>query len=115
MFAITPPGGLEWIVIGLIFVLLFGAKKLPELGGSVGKSIRNFKKSIDDSRDGDEASATDESTTPESTTPESTTPESTTPESTTPESTDPEPTTRESTSHDAAPAERSSSGSTTEP
>ena len=100
MFAITPPGGLEWIVIGLIFVLLFGAKKLPELGGSVGKSIRNFKKSIDDSRDGDEASATDESTTPESTTREST---------------DPEPTTRESTSHDAAPAERSSSGSTTEP
>ena len=105
MFAITPPGGLEWIVIGLIFVLLFGAKKLPELGGSVGKSIRNFKKSIDDSRDGDEVSATDESTTPESTTRESTTREST----------DPEPTTRESTSHDAAPAERSSSGSTTEP
>ena len=54
MFAITPPGGAEWIVIGLIVVLMFGAKKLPELGGSVGKSIRNFKQGIDQSReDGD--------------------------------------------------------------
>lgn len=53
MFAITPPGGAEWIIIGFIFVLLFGAKKLPELGGSVGKSIRNFKKGIEEGRDED--------------------------------------------------------------
>lgn len=48
MLAITPPGGWELIVILLIFVLLFGAKKLPELGSSVGKSIKNFKKGVAD-------------------------------------------------------------------
>ncbi|HEY8340727.1 MAG TPA: twin-arginine translocase TatA/TatE family subunit [Egibacteraceae bacterium] len=44
--AITTPGGPELIVILVIVILLFGAKKLPELGSSVGKSIRNFKKGI---------------------------------------------------------------------
>jgi sec-independent protein translocase protein TatA len=46
MLGITPPGGPEWLIILLIFVLLFGARKLPELGSSVGKSIRNFKRGI---------------------------------------------------------------------
>lgn len=53
-FAISPPGGPEWIVILLIVVLLFGAKKLPELGGSVGRSIKEFKKGIDEGRSADE-------------------------------------------------------------
>lgn len=44
--AFTPPGGPEWIIILLVFVLLFGARKLPELGSSVGRSIKNFKKGI---------------------------------------------------------------------
>lgn len=44
------PGGPEWIVILLIVVLLFGAKKLPELGGSVGKSIKEFKKGVQDGK-----------------------------------------------------------------
>lgn len=48
LFAITPPGAGEWIVILAIVVLLFGAKKLPELGSSVGKSIRNFKKGVEE-------------------------------------------------------------------
>lgn len=47
------PGGPEWIVILLIVVLLFGAKKLPELGGSVGKSIREFKKGVQDGKTAD--------------------------------------------------------------
>ena len=33
-----------WIVLGII-VLLFGAKKLPELGKSLGQGIKEFKKS----------------------------------------------------------------------
>ena len=48
---ITPPGGPEWIIILLVFVLLFGARKLPELGSSVGKSIKNFKKGISEGKD----------------------------------------------------------------
>lgn len=37
------PGGTELIVILLIVVLLFGAKKIPELASGLGKGIKNFK------------------------------------------------------------------------
>ncbi len=42
-------GGLgmgEMIVIFLVVLLLFGAKRLPEIGSSLGKGIREFKGSI---------------------------------------------------------------------
>ena len=38
------PSGQELIVILLVIVLLFGAKKIPELAAGVGKGIREFKK-----------------------------------------------------------------------
>jgi sec-independent protein translocase protein TatA len=34
----------ELVVILLIVVLMFGGKKLPQLGSSLGESIKNFKK-----------------------------------------------------------------------
>lgn len=34
----------ELIIILLIVLVVFGAGKLPEIGGALGKSIRNFKK-----------------------------------------------------------------------
>ncbi len=37
-------GAPEVIVILVVFVLLFGAKKLPELSRAVGKSLGEFKK-----------------------------------------------------------------------
>ena len=36
----------ELIVIFLIIVVLFGPKKLPEIGRAIGDAIREFKKSI---------------------------------------------------------------------
>ena len=30
-----------------VVILLFGARRLPELGGSLGKSIRSFKKGLE--------------------------------------------------------------------
>ncbi len=36
----------EMIVIFLVVLLLFGAKRLPEIGSSLGKGIREFKGSI---------------------------------------------------------------------
>ncbi len=39
-------GPFEIAVILLIVVVLFGAKKLPELGKSLGQGIKNFRKSI---------------------------------------------------------------------
>ncbi|MHB1456997.1 MAG: twin-arginine translocase TatA/TatE family subunit [Armatimonadota bacterium] len=37
-------GGQEIIIILLIVGLLFGAKKLPEIGKSLGEGLREFKK-----------------------------------------------------------------------
>lgn len=36
----------EMIVIFLVVLLLFGAKRLPEIGTSLGKGIREFKSSV---------------------------------------------------------------------
>lgn len=36
----------ELVVILLIVVLIFGGKKLPQLGSSLGESIKNFKKGM---------------------------------------------------------------------
>lgn len=38
----------ELIVILLIVVLFFGGRKLPQLGASLGESIKNFKKGMKD-------------------------------------------------------------------
>ncbi len=38
----------EMIFIFLIVLLLFGAKRLPEIGSSLGKGIREFKSSVSD-------------------------------------------------------------------
>ncbi len=34
----------EMLIILLVVLILFGAKKLPEIGGGLGRAIRNFKK-----------------------------------------------------------------------
>jgi len=39
-------GTSELIIIFLIVLVLFGASRLPEIGGGIGKAIRNFKKSM---------------------------------------------------------------------
>jgi sec-independent protein translocase protein TatA len=41
---IGPIGGPEMIMIFVVILLLFGAKKLPELARGVGKSMGEFKK-----------------------------------------------------------------------
>jgi len=41
-------GAPELIIILLVVVLLFGAKKLPELARSLGKSVSEFKKGKDE-------------------------------------------------------------------
>lgn len=40
------PGFGELILIFAVVFLLFGAKKLPALGGAIGESIKNFKKGV---------------------------------------------------------------------
>jgi sec-independent protein translocase protein TatA len=36
----------ELLVVLLIVILFFGGKKLPQLGNSLGESIKNFKKGL---------------------------------------------------------------------
>lgn len=44
-------GGQELIVILLIILLLFGAKKLPELAKGMGKAVREFQNAKDEFSD----------------------------------------------------------------
>lgn len=42
----TMPGFWEWVIILCIVLVIFGAGKLPEIGSSLGKGIKNFKKAL---------------------------------------------------------------------
>ena len=42
--ALSMPGPGEWVIILVIVMLLFGAKRLPDLARSLGKSMSEFKK-----------------------------------------------------------------------
>ncbi|WP_221569106.1 MULTISPECIES: twin-arginine translocase TatA/TatE family subunit [Bacillaceae] len=33
----------SWIIIGVVALLIFGPKKLPELGRAAGKTLKEFK------------------------------------------------------------------------
>ena len=43
-------GFTEILIILLVVLLLFGAKRLPEVGASIGKGIREFKRSLSDTQ-----------------------------------------------------------------
>ncbi len=43
VLAIAFPGGWELVVIALVVVIFFGAKKIPEIARGFGKGIREFK------------------------------------------------------------------------
>ena len=51
----------EWVIVGivaLVVFLLFGAKKLPELARSLGKSSSEFKKGMSEGASGSEQAGT---------------------------------------------------------
>ena len=39
-------GPIEIVIIFFLVLLLFGGKKLPALGGAIGKSLKNFKEGL---------------------------------------------------------------------
>ena len=47
----------HWLVVLAIVVLLFGAKKIPELAKGVGKGIKSFKKEMEDENPNEQISA----------------------------------------------------------
>lgn len=38
----------HWLIVLAIIVLLFGAKKIPELAKGMGKGIKNFKEALNE-------------------------------------------------------------------
>ena len=43
----------ELLLLGLVVLLVFGPKRLPEMGRSLGKGMREFKNSVTSSDDDD--------------------------------------------------------------
>jgi len=41
----------ELAIVLVIILVVFGAGKLPEIGGGMGNAIRNFKKSVHEEKD----------------------------------------------------------------
>ena len=48
-------GPLELVILLVILLLIFGAKRLPEIGRGLGSSAREFKEGITGDKDGDDA------------------------------------------------------------
>ena len=42
------PGGMEWVLIAIVVLLLFGGKKIPELMKGLGKGMKEFKDASND-------------------------------------------------------------------
>jgi sec-independent protein translocase protein TatA len=59
---LSMPGGLEWVLLFAVVLLLFGGKKIPELMRGLGQGVREFKKASkveDDKTENIEKSITD--------------------------------------------------------
>ncbi len=50
--------GWEWLIVALIIIVLFGAKKLPDLARSLGASAKEFRKGIEAGATDDEEDST---------------------------------------------------------
>jgi len=54
------PGGMEWVLIALVVLLLFGGKKIPELAKGLGSGIKNFKNAVKEDEEVAKSEKTDE-------------------------------------------------------
>lgn len=43
-------GGYEWLIIAVILIFLFGAKKIPDMARGIGRGIFEFRKAVDDGK-----------------------------------------------------------------
>ena len=57
------PGGAEWVIIGGVVLVLFGASAIPRFARSIGRAKKEFEKGQHDgaldSKDGKKVSASD--------------------------------------------------------
>lgn len=58
-------GGWEWAILLVIVLIVFGVGKLPQIGGAIGQSIREFREASKEEpkeNAGAEAAAADDTT-----------------------------------------------------
>ncbi len=48
------PGGMEWVIILVVVLLLFGPSRLPALGKSIGKTMKAIRDGVDGKGDDEE-------------------------------------------------------------
>ena len=48
---LSAPGPTELIIILILVLVLFGAKRIPEIAAGLGKGIREFKRSMNEIKD----------------------------------------------------------------
>jgi sec-independent protein translocase protein TatA len=53
-------GPLELIIVLVIVIIIFGVGRLPEIGGAVGKAIREFREATEDEDKPEKANETSE-------------------------------------------------------
>lgn len=68
--------GQELLIILLIVLLIFGARKLPDLARSLGASAKEFRKGIDEGTTDDDAAEASETDAPDTSTTETKPPDS---------------------------------------
>ena len=51
------PGPVQMLIVVAVIILLFGAKRLPATMRSIGKSVTEFKKGINDTSEDDSANS----------------------------------------------------------
>ena len=58
------PGPVQMLIVVAVIILLFGAKRLPATMRSIGKSVTEFKKGINDTSEDDPANSNTGNTPP---------------------------------------------------
>ena len=53
-------GTQELLIILVLVMIIFGAGKLPQVGGALGKGLRNFKKGVNEAEDAIEEAKVEE-------------------------------------------------------
>ncbi|MBS7158634.1 MAG: twin-arginine translocase TatA/TatE family subunit [Collinsella phocaeensis] len=56
------PKGMEWILILIVVLVIFGPKNLPKLGKSLGKTVKNIREGMEGDDAPEETEVIEEST-----------------------------------------------------